>query len=140
MADWLHVARIGHQLLLPAHLNGGPLHFMIADTGAAKTVLSIAFAQEAGKLTTESDVHFTGISGRVRKVYRIDGAVLQFGQLLLPPSSIASFDISNISHDTGVEVSGLVGLPTLSRLTITIDYRDNLIQLKYDPKHDPHRF
>jgi len=48
--------------------------------------------------------------------------------------------MTNISHDESVEVSGLVGLPTLSRLTITVDYRDNLIQLKYDPKHDVQRF
>jgi predicted aspartyl protease len=140
MQDWLHIARIGHELLLPSHVNGGPLHYMIADTGAGKTVLSPAFAREAGKLITESEIQFAGISGKVKKVYRIDNAVLQFGQLRLPPSSIASFDITSISHDTGVEISGFVGLPTLSRLTITIDYRDNLIQLNYDPKHDNQRF
>jgi hypothetical protein len=81
-----------------------------------------------------------GISGEVKKAYRIDGATLQFGQLRLPPSSYSAFDITGISHDTGVEVSGLIGLPTLSRLTIVIDYRDNLMQLKYDPKRDMQLF
>ena len=35
-----------------------------------------------------------------------------------------------------MEVSGLLGLPTLSRLTISIDYRDNLIQMKFDKAMD----
>jgi hypothetical protein len=85
-------------------------------------------------------MRFTGISGEVKKVYRIDSASLQFGSLALPPTSFSVFDITTVSHDTGAEISGFIGLPTLSRLTISIDYRDNLMQMKYDPKHDFQRF
>ena len=136
MKDWLHVVRIGHELLLPASLNKGTLHYMMADTGASQTTLSLPFAKEGGKAKLDDDVKFTGISGEIQKTYRIDDANLRFGSLRLPPQSFWAFDITNISHDSGVEVSGFVGLPTLSRLTITIDYRDNLMQLKYDPNHD----
>lgn len=140
LKDWLRVARIGPYLLLPSSVNGGPRHYMIADTGADQTRLSLPLAREIGEPKDDPSVRIMGISGEVRKAYRIDGSTLQFGQLRLPASSYSAFDITGISHDTGVEVSGLIGLPTLSRLTIVIDYRDNLIQLKYDPKRDMQLF
>jgi hypothetical protein len=140
MKDWLHIVRIGHEILLPSFVNNGPTHFMMADTGASETTFSLALARESGKTKLDSDVKFMGISGEVKKTYRIDNVNLQFGALRLPPQSFWAFDLTNISHDSGVEVSGFVGLPTLSRLTITIDYRDNLINLKYDPKNDHIRF
>jgi len=140
MTDWMHIARVSHNILLPAILNKGQVHYIIADTGASQSTLSVPFASSAGKLHENSNVTFTGISGKVKKVYDLDYATLQFGHLLLPPANYFAFDLSSISHDTGVEVSGFIGLPTLSRLTMTIDYRDNLLQLKYDPKHDSHMF
>ena len=140
MNDWLRVVRIGHDLLLPVRVNKGPVHFMIADTGAGETTLSLPFAKESGKTTLDTNIRFSGISGEIKKIYRIDDAILWFGALGLPPQSFWAFDITNVSHDSGVEVSGFVGLPTLSRLIITIDYRDNLMNLKYDPKNDHQRF
>jgi predicted aspartyl protease len=137
---WLPVVRIGHEILLPASINGGNLHYMMADTGAGLTSLSLAFAKETGKAHTDDSIEFTGISGKVKKAYRLDNANLQFGNLRLPPGSFYAFDITPVSHDTGVEVSGFVGLETLSRLTITIDYRDNLMELKYDPNKDMRHF
>jgi clan AA aspartic protease (TIGR02281 family) len=134
--DWLRIARIGHELLLQSSVNGGPKRYMIADTGADQTLLSLPLAKEAGQPKEDPTHRIVGISGEVNKVYRIEGATLQFGQLRLPPSAYSVLDVTGISHDAGVEVSGLIGLPTLSRLTIVIDYRDNLIQLKYDPRRD----
>jgi len=140
MANWLHVIRIAHNLLLPAIINKSSQHYIELDTGASQTVLSLPFAREVGKTHEDTEVEFTGISGKVKKVYTVDSATLHFGNLALAATSYFAFDLTNISHDTGVEVSGFVGLPTLQRLTMTIDYRDNLIQLKYDPKHDTQRF
>jgi predicted aspartyl protease/tetratricopeptide (TPR) repeat protein len=137
---WLPVVRLGHELLLPAIINGGPVHYMMVDTGASLTSLSLAYAKEAGKAHIDDGIEFTGISGKVKKAYRLDNAKLQFGNVRLPPVSFYAFDITPVSHDTGVEVSGFVGLETLSRLTITIDYRDNLMELKYDPNKDMRHF
>jgi hypothetical protein len=38
------------------------------------------------------------------------------------------------SHDTGVEVSGTIGTPTLFQLVMHIDYRDNLILFEHASK------
>jgi hypothetical protein len=49
---------------------------------------------------------------------------------------MTSIDTSNLSHDTGVEISGFLGDPVLLHLAVHIDYRDNLIKFDYDPKKD----
>ncbi len=138
--DWSHIVRIGHQLLLPAAFKpDGPHHFLIMDTGASRTVLSSNMAKEAGKLHS-SAMHFVGLSGEVKNVHEIDPTQLIFANLKLPPQPYFAYDITNISHSNGFETSGLLGLPTLQRVTIQIDYRDNLLKLTYDPKHDIVRF
>jgi predicted aspartyl protease len=140
MKDWLKIARVGHELLLPSRLNKGTVHLLLIDTGASQTTFSPSFAKEAGPLGTDYSTKFRGLSGDINHVYHTGDVVLQFGSLLLPASQFSVFDITSVSHNTGVEVSGFVGLPTLSRLTVAIDYRDNLLQLKYDPKHDSRHF
>jgi len=137
MKDWMSVLRIGHNILLPTLINTGKLHYTIADTGASQSVLSLALARESGKAHKDDSITFTGVSGKVKEVYRLDDAKLQFGHLMLPPGSFFAFDLTRLSHDVGTEISGFVGLETLSRLTITVDYRDNLILMQFDPKHDP---
>ena len=137
MHDWVHTVRIGHGIFLPATLNEKAHGYMLVDTGAGQTTLSTPFAKSAGKVHDEPDVHFTGISGEVKQTKYIDNVKLQFGNLRLPPASYYAFDITTVSHNFGTEISGFVGIPTLSRLTISIDYRDNLASFKYDPKNDP---
>jgi len=137
MHDWVHTVRIGHGILLPASLNNKVQGFMLVDTGADEMTLSTQFAKSAGKVHEESDVRFSGISGEVKKVMSIDNVRLQFGNLRLPPDRYFAFDLTSVSHDFGTEISGFVGIPTLRRLTISIDYRDNLANFKYDPKNDP---
>jgi hypothetical protein len=47
---------------------------------------------------------------------------------------MGAFDTSAFTNDSGMEISGLVGLKTLSGMTIHIDYRDGLAKFDYDPK------
>lgn len=39
---------------------------------------------------------------------------------------------------SGVAISGIIGFPTLRELVISIDYRDNLVHVVYDPKKGYH--
>ena len=139
MKDWLPFIRLGHQIMLPAHSNTGPTHWVIMDTGASDSSLSLDFGKEAGKLSL-SETQFIGLSGKVNKVYETKYLPLVVGTVQLAPASYYAYDLTKISHSTGFETSGLFGLPTLQRLTIQIDYRDNLVKLTYDPGHDRQRF
>jgi hypothetical protein len=49
-----------------------------------------------------------------------------------------SYNSTTLSRSAGVEISGLIGFPTLRELVISIDYRDNLVKVVYDPKKGIH--
>ena len=53
-------------------------------------------------------------------------------------SGMNSYDSAMLTQLSGVEISGLIGFPTLRELVISIDYRDNLVHLVYDPKKGYH--
>lgn len=140
MTDWLRVIRIGHTILLPARVGKTTdQRYLIADTGASTSLLSLTAAQEAGKLEP-SEIRISGISGEVKKTYWSNAVPLIFGHFSIPPTRYVSIDLSTLSNHENTEISGFIGLPTLSRLTIAIDYRDNLIKMSYDPKHDFNQF
>ena len=133
MADWTPVFRFGHELLIRTRVNDSqPMLFMI-DTGASINFLSTKAARQVTKIGSDTSTHVKGISGSVANVYRADQATLVFGHFSQKNQNIVSFDLSKMSHNTGTEVSGILGFELLRMLQIKIDYRDGLVDFRYDP-------
>ena len=136
MKDWQSIFRYGHELLLPVGLNGSKEKLFLVDTGAGLMAISPAAAREVTKVSGNSNLHVYGISGEVNKVLETEDFTLTFAHLRQMVRSMSAFDTTEISHRTGIEVSGFLGAPILNRLTMHIDYRDNLIKFDYDEKKD----
>lgn len=135
MKDYESVLRFGHAMLIPAGIRRDSQHYIIMDTGAAMSNFALPFAREVSKLH-DSPMQIRGITSKVNTVYTTDDVALLAGSLVLPAQKYVAYDMTNISHSLGFETAGLLGLPTLQRLTLSIDYRDNLVKLKYDSNHD----
>jgi predicted aspartyl protease len=137
MKDWQPVFRYRHEILLPVSLNGSKEKLFLVDTGAGLMSISPAAAREVTKVSGDSSMHVYGISGEVEKVLATEDFTLTFAHLRQMVRSMTAFDTTMISHDAGIEISGFLGAPILNRLTVHIDYRDNLIKFDYDPRKDP---
>jgi hypothetical protein len=60
----------------------------------------------------------------------LPGAVrFEFAGREFADDGVASFDFGPISNQNGVEISGLIGYPLLSRSTVTINLRDGLMEM-----------
>jgi predicted aspartyl protease len=135
MKSWSGVWRADHELLIPVRLNEkGPWKLFIIDTGSSLDLISPQAAQEVGKVSKGADIDIRGISGNVKKEYTTGPMKLYFGGLIAPNNGMIALDTSRLGRDAGVEISGFIGAPTLHQLTVSIDYRDNLIHFAYDPK------
>jgi tetratricopeptide (TPR) repeat protein len=134
MKSYTSVFRFGHDLLVPTTIGKVPYKLFLIDTGALVNFISPAAAREITKVHGDSDTVVEGISGRVKKVYSADKAVLQFGHLRQENQDMTAFDTKPISDDMGTEVSGFLGFVLLRFLDMKIDYRDALVDFKYDPK------
>jgi len=133
MKDWSKVYRLGHNLVIPASLNRSTTKLFILDTGAFATTISPEAASEVTKLHRDYDTWVRGLSGKVEKVYTTGDLVFQFANIRQPTTGVIAFDTSRISKNMGLEISGLIGITTLDKLRVTIDYRDGLVHFEYDP-------
>ncbi len=133
MKSWTPVYRIGHDLLLPASLNGGPLKLFILDTGAFSTTVSPEVAREVTKVHSQDYISVHGINGKVDKVYTADNITFRFANIAQRVEDVVAFSTSTVSKNLDTEVGGFIGITALGQMTISIDYRDGLMKFAYDP-------
>ncbi|MCU1302930.1 MAG: hypothetical protein JWQ87_3214 [Candidatus Sulfotelmatobacter sp.] len=134
MANWTKVFRFGHTILVPTSVNDSKAMLFGLDTGAFSNLLSVRAGRQVSKVSSENRVRVHGVNGEVDKVYSSEKATLRFGHLRQANLGIITFDLSAISRHTGTEVSGFLGFAMLKQLEIELDYRDGLVDIKYDPK------
>jgi tetratricopeptide (TPR) repeat protein len=134
MADWTKVFRFGHSILVPTSVNNSRPMLFGLDTGAFNNLLSVRAGRQVSKVSSEDRVRVRGLNGAVSKVYSSDKATLRFGHLQQANLGIITLDLSTISRHTGTEVSGFLGFAMLKQLEVELDYRDGLVDFKYDPK------
>jgi hypothetical protein len=108
------------------------------DTGASQNLISPSAAREVTQISSFTNQKISGISGKVQDVLVADKVNITFGRISQTVGHMASIDTASLTRSTGVDISGLVGFTTLRELVISIDYRDSLIHLLYDPKKGYH--
>ncbi len=127
MRGFVPVFRFGHMLLVPTRVNDSrEVHFVL-DTGAAKTLISYEMAEEVSKINRDAQTRINGISGQVADVYQTGDLFLQFGGFRQKNLGMTAFNMWAQSRQVGTEISGFLGLPVLNLFTLTIDYRDGLV-------------
>jgi tetratricopeptide (TPR) repeat protein len=134
MADWTKVFRCGHTMLVPTSVNDSKAMLFGLDTGAFSNLLSVRAGRQVSKVSSEDRVRVRGVNGAVNKVYSSEKATLRFGHVQQSNLGIITLDLSTISRHTGTEVSGFLGFAMLRQLEVELDYRDGLVDFKYDPK------
>jgi tetratricopeptide (TPR) repeat protein len=135
MRSFTRVFQFGHMLLLPTRVSGSREVRFIIDTGSARTLISYDLAAEVSKLNRDDKLHLNGISGRVSDVYQTGDLFLEFAGFRQKSLGMTAFDLWDQSRNLGTEVSGLFGLPLLELFTLTIDYRDGLVNFYYQEQN-----
>jgi tetratricopeptide (TPR) repeat protein len=134
MKSYTTIFRFGHELLVPTKIGDETTRkLFLLDSGGFNNLISLAAAREVTKVHG-SDTIVKGVSGSVDKVYRADKATLEFGRLRQQNEDLVAFDLTPISDDTGIEISGFLGFAMLRMLEVRIDYRDGLVDFNYDAK------
>lgn len=140
MKEWTPVFRAGHWLIFPTWIGNAPVKLFAMDSGAAVTMISAAAAREVTRVAPDAQTEVHGVSGAVRNVFAADNVSISFAGVRQDTARMASFDSAGLSHVAGVEMSGVIGFPTLSHLVVSIDYRDNLVRVVLNPRQEvrPH--
>ncbi len=133
MKGWTPVFRYSHLLIFPTFVGKANVKLFAMDTGAGVNLISPAAAREVTSVSKDNDTRIRGISGQVKEISATGDISIAFAGVRQLANSMTSIDTSGITSASGVELSGFIGYPTLKELTITIDYRDNLVHIAYAP-------
>jgi len=138
MKGWTPVFRSGHFLIFPTVLGSAPAKLFVMDTGSAVSTITPEAAREVTWIANDFNTTMSGVSGEVHNLLVADKVSLAFGGIRQSSEGMQAFDNAALSRSSGVAISGLIGFPTLRELVISIDYRDNLVHVVYDPKKGFH--
>jgi tetratricopeptide (TPR) repeat protein len=125
----------GH-LIIPTTINNKKSGYFILDTGSAMNVIGRKFAAGVAPLKNAGRV-IRGLSGDT-DTFIVQDITLTMGRFRQRHDYMYVISLKQLSHDMGFEISGMLGHPLLSQLSITLDYRDGFINFEY-PGEKKHR-
>lgn len=132
MEHFIPIAQIDSILLVPTQLKGTGSRYFMLDTGACSSSVSRSLTPNLNPTFLGASSMFHGANGDVQSAYRAYPFELQFANHSFIDPALIALDLRSISNQEGVEISGFIGCPMLSRSRITIDYRDGLLNIEDD--------
>ena len=134
MKDYHPIYRSGSDLILPVSANGKPPMLFVADTAVGYSFFSPGVAYEVLNGRKNPKYEDRDALAKMESSVTLNNVQLSFAGISWNEAVMGGFDTSPFTDDSGMEISGLVGLRTISRMTIHIDYRDGLMKIDLDPK------
>ncbi|HPE60772.1 MAG TPA: aspartyl protease family protein [Thiolinea sp.] len=121
--QWLYTGDMGGLPLVNIRLGEAeqPRNtWWLVDTGSSHNVVSPQLVEEL-KLPQQSSSNFLTVAGQRSAPY-VTLPPLQLGALTLEGQSASAVDMSKLGVAQGLPVEGILGLPAMRHLAVTIDY------------------
>ena len=112
-------------------MNDRPERLFLMDTGASINTVDPDVARETTSLDSEHQVAVRGVQGRVKEVFRAERMRFRFANVQQDNIGSFSFDLDRASGSSNPQVAGIIGMPALGQLSITLDYRNGAVRLEY---------
>jgi len=123
--------RIGNHLTLYTLVNQRPARLFLIDSGSSSNLIDEQLAREAAEVYGGSPVGVRGIQGKVEKTSMARHVSLVFAGLRQDNPDLVAFNFDKISDSEGAGIGGIIGMPVLIQLKLSIDYRNGTVRLEY---------
>ena len=132
--DLFRVYRWGHMLLVPSFVNTDPeARLFLIDSGSSANLIDGEVARLTTKTYGDSRTVVKGLQGSVKDVARAD-VELRFAGFRQRNPDLIAMDMTKTGDGLGLGVAGILGMPVLINLKVTIDYRDGGVRFEYKSK------
>jgi hypothetical protein len=88
-------------------------------------------ARESAGVSEDSRIIIKGVQGNVDKTSRANRLSLTFAGFRQDNPSLAAISLEKMGDSMGVAFGGILGMPVLGSLAVTIDYRSGTVKLDY---------
>jgi tetratricopeptide (TPR) repeat protein len=132
---FFRVYRFGDHLALQTKIEGGRpgdhSALFLMDSGSTSNLIDTTTAKEAAGVSDDPHTTVKGIQGKVDKTSRADRISLSFAGFRQVNSDLIAINLEKMGDSMGVGFGGILGMPVLSNLAVTIDYRNGSVKLDY---------
>ena len=123
------VLRFGNHLAVPTEVNGGPSALFLVDSGASANLIDTETAARIRKTYRDGQIRVKGVQGEVKEVSLANSVDLVFAGFRQSNASLIGISLEKMSDSLGAAFGGILGVPTLGQLRITIDYRTGTVRM-----------
>jgi tetratricopeptide (TPR) repeat protein len=129
-AGFSRMLRFGHMLTVQTSVNQGPARLFLVDSGSTTNLIDSETAQESTKLQRDYDSKLHGLQGRVDNLSRASKVSLTFAGFRQDNSDLLATSLQGLGDVSGVGIAGILGMPVLWQMRMTIDYRNGALRFE----------
>lgn len=122
--------RFGDHLTVFTSVNQQPPRLFLIDSGASSNLIDEDVARESAPVSRDDRVGVRGIQGNVEKASIAGHVSLVFAGFRHDNPDLIAINFDKISDSAGVGVAGILGMPVLGQLKLTIDYRSGTVRFE----------
>jgi hypothetical protein len=110
----------------------GTSRLFLIDSGAYGNLIDADVAKASTKGRGDYQTELRGIQGRADKVFRASQVSLVFAGFRQDNSDLLATSLEALGDESGVGNGGILGMPVLRQVKMTIDYRNGAV--RFEPK------
>ncbi len=128
-AGFFRAIRFGSHLTIFTGANDKSRCLFLIDSGSSVNLIDTELAAEVTKVHQDDRTIIRGIQGRVKDVSRADRITLTFAGFRQENPGLVTMSMEKLGDSMGAAVGGIIGMPVLWNLKLTIDYRAGAIRM-----------
>ena len=132
---FFRVYRFGDHLAVPTTIEGGRpgVHsaLFLLDSGSSANLIDTETAKESTSVSSDSRITVRGIQGNVEKTSLATQVSLVFAGFRHENPGLIAISLEKMGDSMGVGFGGILGMPVLANLSVTIDYREGTVKMEY---------
>jgi hypothetical protein len=125
------VFRFGDHLAVPTSINGGKSSLFLIDSGSSSNLADDTIARDSSKVYRDDSVRVRGIQGEVKQTSMADHVSLVFAGFRQDNSTLVAISLEAMSDGMGVAFGGILGMPVLRQMVLTVDYQEGIVRFEY---------
>ena len=127
--DGFHRAlRAGDHLMIATSVNDSAAKWFLIDSGSFSNMIDAESASAFTRVHEDAMTRLHGVQGNVDKVSRASRITLTFGGFRQDNPDLIAISLEKTSDSMGFGVTGVLGMPVLSQLKLSIDYRAGAVR------------
>jgi hypothetical protein len=129
LAEGFHrVVRAGSHLLIATSVNQSKAKFFLIDSGSFSNLIDSDAAREFTGVRQDGFTNVRGVHWKVDRVSRAEQITLVFAGFRQDNPNLIAISMESPSDSMGIGITGVLGMPVLRQLRLTIDYRAGAVR------------